>query len=409
MNSRVYILGGSQSDFAVNANRNGLSIADLMIESVQSALQSTKLGPNDIQVGHAANFVSALSSGQAHLGGFFGHVDPAMENIPASSHEAACASGSMALLAAMADIESGRYDLACVTGVEIMRNLPGSQAAENLRGAAWADQEWQNTPYVWPAAFSDMIDEYQQRYQLEKVYLSAISKKNFDNAKTNPNAQTRNWQFEPGAFEQNDDLNPSVIGNIRRQDCGQMTDGAATLFLASESRAKEYANTHKISLDKLPYIKGWGHINAPMNFQQKRRSSNQQQCLFPHVEHLFKQTLSCAGLTHINEIDGLEVHDCFNITEYMILDHSGLYSPGEVWRGIESGDFLKSGKLPVNTSGGLIGAGHPVGVTGIRMALDCFKQVTDNAGDYQIENANNLMTFNLGGSATTCASFIIGT
>ena len=92
----------------------------------------------------------------------------------------------------------------------------------------------------------------------------------------------------------------------------------------------------------------------------------------------------------------------------MILDHSGLYPPGEIWKGIETGMFNKDGDLPVNASGGLIGLGHPVGATGVRMLLDCYKQVNGSAGDYQIENTNNMMTFNLGGSATTCASFIVG-
>jgi acetyl-CoA C-acetyltransferase len=92
----------------------------------------------------------------------------------------------------------------------------------------------------------------------------------------------------------------------------------------------------------------------------------------------------------------------------MILDHSGLYAPGEAWKAIENGDISKAGKLPINMSGGLMGLGHPVGATGVRMLLDSYKQIAGAAGNYQIDNANNVMTFNLGGSATTCASFIVG-
>ena len=130
--------------------------------------------------------------------------------------------------------------------------------------------------------------------------------------------------------------------------------------------------------------------------------------LFPHIRELFKQTLHRAKMEDLQNINGLEVHDCFNITEYMILDHSGLCAPGEIWQAIEEGHTQAGGKLPVNMSGGLIGLGHPVGATGVRMALDCYKQVTYKAGDYQIGGARNMMTFNLGGSATTCASLIIG-
>jgi acetyl-CoA C-acetyltransferase len=128
----------------------------------------------------------------------------------------------------------------------------------------------------------------------------------------------------------------------------------------------------------------------------------------PHVHALYQQTLKRAGMSSIAEVDGMEVHDCFNITEYMILDHSGLCKPGEAWKAIENGDTLPGGKLPINASGGLIGLGHPVGATGVRMLLDCYKQVSGLAQDTQIEGARNMMTFNLGGSATTCASLIVG-
>lgn len=410
---RIYILGGHQSDFATNQGRQGASVAQLFIDTVRSGLSACRLDPGDIEVGHVGNFEASLFCGQSHLGGFFGHVSPAMANMPAMRHEAACASGSMALLAAMADLEAGRYQTACVLGIEIMRNVSGEQAAANLRGAAWADKEWQQAPYVWPCAFDNMIDLYDERYRLSKSHLAAISQLNYNNARKNPNAQTRTWQFSGNSFSQDDTANPVIAGRIRRTDCGQISDGAAVVFLATAQAAQQYAKSHGVELESIPYIKGWGHINAPILFEEKLRLAQntkmQQVHLFPHVQQLFKQTLSRAGMSNIEQVDGLEVHDCFNITEYMILDHCGLYPPGQAWRAIESGDIAAGGRLPVNMSGGLIGLGHPVGATGVRMALDGYKQVTGRAGDYQIDGARNLMTFNLGGSTTTCASLIIGT
>jgi acetyl-CoA C-acetyltransferase len=97
------------------------------------------------------------------------------------------------------------------------------------------------------------------------------------------------------------------------------------------------------------------------------------------------------------------------MTEYMLIDHLGLTAPGESWKAIENGSIEFSGALPINPSGGLIGLGHPVGATGVRMMLDAFKQVMGQCENYQIENAKNVGLFNLGGSATTCASFIVGT
>jgi acetyl-CoA C-acetyltransferase len=407
-NERIYILGGHQTDFSLNWQREGLSLFDSFKASIEGALSSSKLDANDIQVGHVGNFVSASYTGQAHLGGFFGHVHQDMAYIPASSHEAACASGSMAILAAMADLEAGRYDLACVIGIEQMKLSKPKISTDPLAAAAWIDREWQSADYVWPCAFSDLIDEYQNVYDLDKSYLNAISIKNYNNASHNPNAQSRNWPLQKEQFIDNDELNPIIEGKIHRLDCGQISDGAATLLLANADRAAQYAREHDINIDSIPYIKGWGHINAPMQFTEKLRLAQGQEALLPHVHELFKQTLARANLHSIHDISGLEVHDCFNITEYMILDHCGLQKAGEAWKSIENGDTQIDGALPINASGGLIGLGHPVGATGVRMLLDCYKQVQGEQLGLQIDNAKNMMSFNLGGSTTTCASLVVG-
>lgn len=96
------------------------------------------------------------------------------------------------------------------------------------------------------------------------------------------------------------------------------------------------------------------------------------------------------------------------ITEYMLLDHSGWMPPGRCWEKVESGETLMSGALPINPSGGLIGLGHPVGATGVRMVLDAYRQTTGSAGEYQLTEPKNIMTFNIGGSTTTAAAFIVG-
>jgi acetyl-CoA C-acetyltransferase len=96
------------------------------------------------------------------------------------------------------------------------------------------------------------------------------------------------------------------------------------------------------------------------------------------------------------------------MTEYMAIDHLGLTAPGEAWKAIEADAIAIGGKLPINPSGGLIGAGHPVGATGVRMALDAAKQAAGRAGDYQVAGAKSVQTLNIGGSATTAVSFVIG-
>ncbi len=404
--SKVYILGGAQSDFAQNVSRSGGSLFSLFQSTVLAGLENSGLDPQEVDVAHIGNFVADRFTEQGHLGGFFGHVHEGFYNTPAMRHEAACASGSMALLSAMADIQCGRYSTACVLGIELMKNVSGLQAAENLRGAAWVDREMQDATYLWPFAFSRLVDEYDERYGVEHAHLGAISKKNMNNAKLNPNSQTRGWNYSDASFTEDDEANPVTEGRIRRFDCGQVTDGAAVVYLASEEAAAAYARRRGISLDDLAYISGWGHVNSPMLMEEKLQRSKGQDYVFPHLRKLFQSALNSAGLD-LSELSGLEVHDCFNITEYMVLDHLGIAPPGNPSQLIDEGYTQIGGALPINASGGLIGLGHPVGATGVRMLLDSQKQVTGTAGDYQIDNARNMMTFNLGGAATTCASFVV--
>jgi acetyl-CoA C-acetyltransferase len=115
-----------------------------------------------------------------------------------------------------------------------------------------------------------------------------------------------------------------------------------------------------------------------------------------------------AGIEGVDRLDGIETHDCFTSTEYMAIDHFGITEPGQSWQAVENGDIALGGRIPVNASGGLIGLGHPVGATGVRMMLDSYKQVTGRAGDYQIEGAKTVATLNIGGSATTTVSFVVG-
>ena len=107
-------------------------------------------------------------------------------------------------------------------------------------------------------------------------------------------------------------------------------------------------------------------------------------------------------------IDGIVTHDCFTTSEYMAIDHFGITAPGESWKAVEAGWLEIDGKHPINPSGGLIGAGHPVGATGVRQLLDATNQVKGEASDFQVDGAKNFQTLNIGGSGTTSCSFVVG-
>ena len=409
MTKKIYILGGAQTDFAKNWARENKDLFDLFQDSVLAGLENAQLEAGDIEVGHVGNFVSDMFTGQAHLGGYFGHVDKAFSGMPAARHEAACASGSLAILAAMSDIESGRYQTACVTGIELMRNVPGQIAAQNLGAAAWVGKEAEDATYFWPAMFSDLCEVYEERFGLDYQHLAAISKNNFANGRRNPNAQTRQWDFNEDSFKQDDEANPVIEGWMRKQDCGQVTDGAATVILAGEDFAADYANQRGLNLDDIPYFKGWGHSTAPMLMDTKMQESEGGGYVFPWTRKAITDAYQRAGISGPEELDSIETHDCFSITEYMAIEHFGLTAPGEAWKAIEEGRIEMGGDLPINPSGGLIGLGHPVGATGVRMVLDSANQTTERAGDMQVEGAKTVATFNVGGSGTTNVSFVIGT
>jgi len=403
----VYILGGWQSDFRRNWAREGMEIADGFAETLTGGLEATELEPGDIDVGHVGNFVGDLFAGQGMLGGFFALSDERFDGMPASRHEGACASGSLAILAAMADIESGRYGTAAVLGLELMRNVPGQTAAQHLGAAAWAGHEYQDARYVWPRAFSDLTEEYDRRYGIDEAHLRRIAQINFANARLNPNAQTRDYVFPDAAFANDDEANPVIEGRVRKTDCGQVTDGGAMIVLASAERAADYARRRGVALESLPRIKGWGHRNAPISYARKIAASADEAYVFPQVKRAIDEARDRAGVS-LDQIDAVETHDCFSMTEYMAIDHLGLTAPGEAWKAIEAGDIEIGGRLPINPSGGLIGCGHPVGATGVRMALDAFRQTTGTAGAYQVEGASTVQTLNIGGSTTTTVSLVIG-
>ncbi len=171
--------------------------------------------------------------------------------------------------------------------------------------------------------------------------------------------------------------------------------------------AAAYAAKRGLKLDDLPRISGWGHRSAPISYRQKIAASEGQPYVFPQVRRAIEEARARAHIADLSQIDAVETHDCFAMTEYMAIDHLGLTAPGESWKAVEAGTIEIGGALPINPSGGLIGLGHPVGATGVRMTLDAYKQVTGTAGDYQVEGAKTVQTLNIGGSTTTTVSLIV--
>jgi acetyl-CoA acetyltransferase len=157
MDTDVWILGGYQSDFARNLTKEGLDFADLTREIVDAALAAAKVNAGDIGVVHVANAFGEMFAEQGHLGAMPATVCDGLWDTPASRHEAACASGSVAALAAMADLRSGNYDTALVLGVELEKTVSGDTAARHLGAAAWKGHEGADAKFLWPSMAIDHI------------------------------------------------------------------------------------------------------------------------------------------------------------------------------------------------------------------------------------------------------------
>ena len=404
---KVYILGGYQTDFARNWARENKHISALMREAYEGSLMKTKIEPADIKAAFIGNFAGELYCMQGHLGAFFVDFDPVFKGLPTSRFEGACASSALAALSAMAHIQAGIYDCIALVGVELMKTASPAAGGDYLGTAAWYSRESAGVEFPFPKLFGKLGDVYDSRYGLDDNHLARIAAINYANAKRNSNAQTRDWYMSCEHARTKGAYNTTVSGRIKVTDCSQVTDGAVCLYLASESVAADYAQRCGIKLDDIPRIAGWGHTTAPIEFAAKVADSADQPYILPWTRKAITDAYSRAGIADCWQLDAIETHDCFTTSEYMAIDHFGLTEPGQSCKAIEEGVIDMDGKLPINPSGGLIGAGHPVGATGARQLLDAYKQVTGSAGDYQVENAKRVATLNIGGSATTNVCFVV--
>src|SRR5208283_33420 len=258
----VYILGGAQSDFARNWTKESKHFVDVMRQTVIDGLATAKLEAREVETAHVGNFAAELYAKQGQLGAFFLEVDPVFRGLPTTRHEAACASGSVAILAASAEIEAGRYDCAAVVGLEQMKTVDTVTGGDFLGTAGWYERECKGKDYPFPRLFGRLGDEYDKRFGLKDEHLAQISAVNYSNARRNPLAQTRNWPRSESDRQQREKFKQVLAGRIRVGDCSQVTDGCSVVFLASEKFATEHARRHGLKLTDLPRILGWGHHTA---------------------------------------------------------------------------------------------------------------------------------------------------
>lgn len=411
----VHVLGGAQTDFERNWKKEGKNLVALLKEVINDSFKETgftfdelKRLNNDNRVeAFVGNFIAEDYIDQGHLGAFLTEVNEAFYGVPSARFEAACASSSVALDAAITKIKAGEIDVAIVVGFEIMKYVDSKTGGDILGRAAYYEKEGKGIEFPFPKLFGRLADAILDKYPdlNEKRFMDALAKIsviNYENAKRNPNAQTRKWfmSFDQ-ASNRGNDTNMLVGGRLAVSDCSQVTDGACCVVLCSEKYIKEKR------IDNRVIVKGYGHRNAPLLFDKKIKDNTNSKYVLPWTRQAVLDAYRRSGLT-VNDIDVFETHDCFTSSEYAAISAFGITEPGKEYEAVESGIIAFNGSKPINPSGGLIGCGHPVGASGARMFLDCYKQAAGKAGKYQIKNVKNAMMLNIGGSATTNYVFVIG-
>ncbi len=376
--SKAQIVGWAHSPFGKSALEN---TEQLMASVVAPAIDHAGVDVSDID----GIFVGVMNNGfskQDFQGALVAMGDERLAYTPAVRFENACSTGSAALYSAMDFIEAGRGRIALVVGAEKMTALPTAEVGEILLSACYRAEE-ANIPDGFAGQFGRIAQAYFQRYGDRSEELAMIAAKNHANGAVNPYAHMRK-DFGFDFCNTVSDKNPYVAGPLRRTDCSLISDGAAAIILADEETAA--------TLNRAIGFRGRKHVNDIMAL------SRRDPLAFEGARRAWAGSLELAGAT-LDDLSFVETHDCFTIAELIEYEAMGLAKPGEGYRVVQDGTALKTGRLPINPSGGLKSKGHPVGATGVSMHVMAAMQLMGEAGDMQIPNASLAGVFNMGGTA----------
>lgn len=354
------------------------------------------LDPKHVTRGYVGNFAGELFNQQGHLGALVSRVMPELAGVGIGRTEAACASGGIALMSAAEAVCAG-HDVVLVAGAECQTTVRAREGGEFLARAAHFKEERPIDDFTFPALFARRIKAYHEKYGLELSELAHFTMKAMSNAKKNPLAHMKanKWDFEHAST--GGDHNPNFLGNeelkdyLRVSDCSQVTDGGAALLLCSEEGLTKLG----VSKDKAVKLRSYHLATNPLGRTPDPTKMDT-------AALAFCRTFTDGEVT-LGDINVAEVHDCFTIAELLMMEAMGLEEPGKGLEAVKSGKTALDGSLPVNTGGGLVGFGHPVGATGVKQAAEIFRQMKGQCGDYQLKSTPKLgLMANMGGDDRTC-------
>lgn len=380
---KVAIIGIGMTKFGHHWDRD---LVNLSVEAGSKSIRDAGIHQKDIQALYVGTMSGGLFVNQEHLGSMISDY-AGFKNIPSTRVEAACASGGLALRQAYLDIKSGNSDIVVAGGVEKMTDI-GSHSITKVLATASDTEREAAFGATFPGLYAMMAKLHMHKYKTTEEQLAQVSVKNHKNALHNKYAQ-----FQKEISVQDVLNSPLIADPLKLLDASPITDGAASVVLASEKKAKELCDTPI-------WISGSGHATDSISLHDRDDLLTLKASVVAA-----KQAYLQAKVTP-RDIQVAEVHDCFTIAELLAVEDLGFVKKGESGKFIESGETEIGSKLPVNTSGGLKAKGHPVGASGIAQVIEAVLQLRGDAGKRNT-NAEIALTHNVGGSGGTSVVHIL--
>ena len=372
------ITGWSHSKFGVNVEQTS---ENMIADVVEKAIEHAEISAKEIDAIFVGTFNNGFQKQDFH-GALPAVSQSDLRYVPAMRVENACATGSAAIHTAMNAIEAKKAKTTLVVGVEKMTDVSSEKVGDILLGASYRPEEG-STKGGFTGVFASIAKSYFQKYGDKSDILAKIAAKNHENGCSNPLAHMqKNLGFE--FCNSISEKNPYVAEPLRRTDCSMVSDGAAALIIQDFDLS--------LSAKRAIAFRARRHVNDILPLSKREKTE------FEGARQAWHHALSDAKIT-LEDLSFVETHDCFTIAELIEYEAMGLTKIGEGYKAIEEGWVQKTGKLPMNPSGGLKSKGHPVGATGVSQHVMSAMQLTGEAGDMQINKANLAGIFNMGGAS----------
>ncbi len=392
-------LGTGRKEFHPKKPRPGL---EYYIAEAGRGVLAQLGGADKVDESVVGNFMAARFNKQGHLGALISVVDPGLTYKPSLRVEGACASGGLALATAVRSVLADQADGVLALGVEVQNTVKAIYGADVLAGAGhFASERKQGHAYFFPSRFAERAGAYQQRFGQEQAWegMGRWYEQAITAARTNDKAQEFH-NADPDPFASHQRMRPNPRGfcdHINVLDCSKVSDGAAAIAVLSEEGLGRAGVEARDAIE----LVGIGHVAADLT------APPEDLTVLDTTRRAVSEAMEMAGVT-AQQIGVFEVHDCFTITGILAVEALGLAPHGEGAAYVAAGKTRPDGPSPINPSGGLIGWGHPTGATGVRMAVDIWRQLTGRAGEAQLDLDERPygLTISMGGNDKTVVSCV---